>query len=106
LRINLKWQGNHDITAFDLDTLGKVVHCEIETQNTGWVIIEPYNRLNTHPEELLPSFGSAILEPSSLISAGDTIPLRPGGLAVSKSPIELACLYFPRKNGHVKLGFV
>ena len=76
LRVNLKWQSNHDISAFDLDRLGKVVHCETETQNTGWVIIEPYDRLNTYPEELLPPFGPATLQPSFLISAADTIPLR------------------------------
>ena len=92
LRINLKWQGNHDISAFDLDRLGKVVYYETETEDTGWLVIEPYNRLNTHPEELLPGFGSAILEPSSLnIDTGDAVPLRQGGLAVSKSPIDLAC---------------
>ena len=39
-RINLKWQGNHDITDFNLERLGKVVSCETETENTGWVIIE------------------------------------------------------------------
>jgi hypothetical protein len=39
-RINLKWQGNHDIADFNLERLGKVVSCETETENTGWVIIE------------------------------------------------------------------
>lgn len=96
LRINLKWQGTNDISAFDLDRLGKVVHCETETQNTGWVIIEPYNRLNIHPEallpeELLPGFASAILEPSSLINTGDTVPLRETVLVESKRAIDLAC---------------
>ena len=94
LHINLKWLGDHDISAFDLDRLGKVVHCEAETQNSGWIIIEPYNRLDTHPEELLPGFGSAILEPSSLnISAGDTVPLRKKSSVVPKSPIDLACFW-------------
>jgi hypothetical protein len=91
LRINLKWQGNHDISAFDLGRLGKVVHYENETEGTGWVIIEPYNRLNTYPEELLPPFAPPTPEPSFLISAGDIIPLRDRGPAVSKSPIDLAC---------------
>lgn len=106
LLINLKWEGNHDLSAFDLDRLGEVVHSEAETQNSGWVIIEPYNRLNAHPEELLPGFGSAILEPSSLnISAGDTVPLRKKTLAVSKRPIDLVCflrsVIVCAKGGHL-----
>jgi hypothetical protein len=35
--INLKWQGNHGIADFNLKRLGKVVSCETETDNTGWV---------------------------------------------------------------------
>ena len=105
LRINLKWRGNHDISAFDLDRLGKVLHCETETQNTGWTIIEPYHRLNAHPEELLPGFGSAILEPSSLISAGEAVPLKERGIAVSKNPIDFACFLHSvsvcAKGGHL-----
>ena len=91
LHVNLRWQGNHDISAFDLDRLGKVVHYETETEDSGWVIIEPYNRLNTYPGELPPQFGPATLEPSFLINAGDTILLRDRGPAVSKSPIDFAC---------------
>jgi hypothetical protein len=55
LRINLKWQGDHDISAFDLDQLGQVLRCENETENTGW----------------------AIVKPSRLVDPGDAIPLRP-----------------------------
>jgi hypothetical protein len=40
LRINLKWQGNHDISAFDLDRLGNVMYYVGETENTGWVIVQ------------------------------------------------------------------
>jgi hypothetical protein len=40
LRINLKWQGNHEIFDFNLDRLGKVAACTTETENTGWVMIE------------------------------------------------------------------
>ena len=40
LRINLKWQGNHDISAFDLGRLGNVMYYVNETENTGWVIIQ------------------------------------------------------------------
>ena len=89
LRVNLKWKGEHDISAFDLDRLGRVVHCETETQDTGWVIIEPDNRPNTYPGELLLPFGPSTFEPSFPISAGATIPLRESG-AGSKSPIALA----------------
>ena len=55
LRINLKWQGDHDISAFDLDQLGQVLRCENETENTGW----------------------AIIKLSRLVNTGDAIPLRP-----------------------------
>jgi hypothetical protein len=44
LRINLKWQGNHEIFDFSLDKLGKVVACTTETENTGWVMIEHRRR--------------------------------------------------------------
>jgi hypothetical protein len=40
LRINLKWQGNHEIFDFNLDRLGKVVNAATETENTGWVTVE------------------------------------------------------------------
>ena len=40
LRINLKWQGDHEIFDFNLDRLGKVVARATETENTGWVMIE------------------------------------------------------------------
>ena len=40
LRINLKWRGKHDISAFDLDRLGNVMYYVNETENTGWVIIQ------------------------------------------------------------------
>ncbi len=35
LHINLKWYGNHDISDFDLDQLGKVMQCETETETSG-----------------------------------------------------------------------
>ena len=54
MRINLKWLGSHEITDFDLEKLGKVLNCETETENTGWVIMK-------HPSRLNP---------------GDTVPLR------------------------------
>ena len=54
LRINLKWRGEHDISAFDLDQLGNVMYYVNETENTGWVIIQQ----------------------SHLVKPGDAIPLR------------------------------
>jgi hypothetical protein len=41
LHLTLKWQGDHDISAFDLDRLGQVLHYENETENTRWAIIKP-----------------------------------------------------------------
>jgi hypothetical protein len=54
VRINLKWQGKHDLADFDVDRLGKLVSSDIETEHTGWVI----------------------LEPRRAVKPGDTIPLR------------------------------
>jgi hypothetical protein len=54
-RVNLKWNGNHEIFDFDLYRFGKVVNCATETGNTGWVMIE-------HPRLLKP---------------GDAIPSKP-----------------------------
>jgi hypothetical protein len=56
LHVNLKWQGDHDISAFDLDGLGQVLHCENETENTGW----------------------AVIKPSHLVNPGDAVPLQKG----------------------------
>lgn len=39
-RINLKWQGDHDISDFDLDRFGTVMGCETETEHTGYVIVK------------------------------------------------------------------
>jgi hypothetical protein len=54
LRINLKWKGNVDISAFNLERLGKVLSFGIDSENSGWVIIQPSHR----------------------VKAGDVIPLR------------------------------
>ena len=45
-QINLKWQGNHEISDFKLDRFGEVVSSAIETEHTGWVIVKPRRRLN------------------------------------------------------------
>ena len=93
LHINLKWQGDHDISAFDLDRLGKVLECESETLNSGWVIVEPNSRLNTYLGELQPPFGPPVLKPSFLITAGDTFPLIERSATASKRTIDLACFW-------------
>jgi hypothetical protein len=52
MRINLKWQGKHDLGDFNLDRLGRLVSCETETEHTGWAIIEP--RYNVKPGDTIP----------------------------------------------------
>jgi len=39
-RINLRWEGNHQISDFDLDKLGRVVDSEDETEHGGWAFVE------------------------------------------------------------------
>lgn len=39
-RINLRWEGSHQISDFDLDKLGRVLDSEDETEHTGWVFVE------------------------------------------------------------------
>ena len=56
LHVNLKWQGDHDISAFDLNRLGQVLHYENEGKNAGW----------------------ALIRPSCFLSPGEAIPLRKG----------------------------
>jgi hypothetical protein len=79
LHVNLKWQGDHDISAFDLDGLGQVLHCENETENTGW----------------------AVIKPSHLVNPGDAVPLQKGAeivnlqryQSISREGISLVVLY-------------
>ena len=47
LHINLKWHGNHDISDFDLDQLGKVMQCETETETSGWVVVQQTRVVNS-----------------------------------------------------------
>jgi hypothetical protein len=44
-RINLKWQGHHEISDFDADRLGSVQRAEAETERTGYLIV----KTNTNP---------------------------------------------------------
>lgn len=52
IRINLKWQGEHDLADFDLERLGRLVACESETEHSGWALIEP--RHNVKPGDTVP----------------------------------------------------
>ena len=47
LHINLKWRGNHRISDFDLDQLGKVMQCETETETSGWVVVQLSRLVNS-----------------------------------------------------------
>jgi len=73
LRVSLQWQGNHDISDFDLQRFGKVLQIQDETEHTGWAIIE--HRFHARIAHTLP--GWAMHESMRPLSAGDTIPLRP-----------------------------
>ena len=74
-RINLKWKGNHEISDFNVDSLGTVLDCGTETENTGWAIVRSSQLLNDSIVAPVSQFGHRIL-PSS-VSPGDLIPLRP-----------------------------
>jgi hypothetical protein len=39
-RVNLRWEGNHQISDFDVDKLGKVLNSEGETEHSGWALVE------------------------------------------------------------------
>jgi hypothetical protein len=38
--VNLRWEGNHQISDFDLDKLGRVLNSEDETAHSGWALVE------------------------------------------------------------------
>jgi hypothetical protein len=76
VRINLRRKGNYDISDFDVDLLGEVVRCEVETENTGWVIVRSSHRWNELSFPPVSQFGQAILRSSNLVDSGEAIPLR------------------------------
>jgi hypothetical protein len=39
-RVNLRWEGKHEITDFALNKLGSVLNSEGETEHSGWAIVE------------------------------------------------------------------
>jgi hypothetical protein len=92
LQINLNWEGDHEIDDFDLDMLGNVLHCESETRNTGWVLIEPRSWLSTCSSAALPLFGPQTLETSIVVTPGQGIPLREK--AVSTGPVNLVLIWY------------
>jgi len=72
LRVSLQWQGDHDVSDFDLQRFGKVLRIQDETEHTGWAIIE--RRFHARIAHTLP--GWALHESVCPLKAGDTIPLR------------------------------
>jgi hypothetical protein len=72
-RVSLQWQGNYDISDFELQRLGKILMIQDETPNTGWAIIEC--SFTVPIAHSLP--GSAIAEWRHALSPGEKIPLRP-----------------------------
>jgi hypothetical protein len=41
LRLNLRWQGPHQVNDFKFDSLGVVQDYQTETEHTGWVTLQP-----------------------------------------------------------------
>lgn len=39
-RVNLRWEGQHEISDFALNKLGSVLNSERETEHSGWAIVE------------------------------------------------------------------
>ena len=39
-RVNLRWEGGHQISDFNLDKLGRVLNSEDEFEHGGWVLVE------------------------------------------------------------------
>ena len=39
-RVNLRWEGKHEISDFALNKLGSVLNSEGETEHSGWAIVE------------------------------------------------------------------
>ena len=38
-RVNLRWEGNHQISDFDLNKLGSVLNSEGEAEHSGWAVV-------------------------------------------------------------------
>ena len=40
VRVNLRWEGDHQISDFDVNKLGRVLDSEDETEHSGWAIVK------------------------------------------------------------------
>ena len=49
-RINLRWQGNHEVSDFKLDSFGQVLDYETETEHSGWVTVRPRGEMHLGAE--------------------------------------------------------
>jgi hypothetical protein len=47
VRIDIRWQGSHEISDFHFEHLGDLLRCESETSHSGWAIIEPHHEVKT-----------------------------------------------------------
>jgi hypothetical protein len=50
LRVNLRWQGSHEVSDFKLDSFGEVVDYATETENSGWVTVKPRGEVHVGEE--------------------------------------------------------
>ena len=50
LRVNLRWQGDHEVSDFKLDSFGEVLDYETETEHTGWVTVRPRGEVHLGDE--------------------------------------------------------
>jgi hypothetical protein len=72
-RLNLKWEGRHEISDFDFDHLGHVIGCGTETENAGWVIVRfsQDERFPSLPPES--QFGPMIFKSYNPVHIGDSV---------------------------------
>jgi hypothetical protein len=42
IQLNLRWRGLHQVNDFNFDSAGEVQDCQTETEQTGWVILQPH----------------------------------------------------------------
>ena len=94
VRINLTWEGRHDVTAFALDRLGEVVQYKNEAPNSGWLTVEP-NGFEIRYGLYL--FGPAEIGSSLTTSPGETIPLLDSGRAQLNKSSNLASFWTSMK---------
>lgn len=69
LRLNLRWQGPHQVNDFKFDSLGVVQDYQTETEHTGWVTLQPPGDLHVK----VPFLGDGV--PFGGLHAGTEFPL-------------------------------